>query len=445
MLTSFYSRTISSSPPTLQLQSHHMAPTRTSTERPQTPRRKTARREHDTIKKSRFFEAWDNRDEDESLLSICKRKEIPHPTALYWLRQRTILGDIAQRRTRPLSNNLGRKETVPKETYKFLVSNENSVRDQLYDYQIEYHELGVSARTLQRGLKRHTRGAQRFKRAFTRKTLREVNRKKRYKFGKQFEDETVDTFWQFLFFTDEAHIDPSSQGVGHILREEGTRYDTENIQQIPALEGVKLHIAGYVNWHYKCENLEFYNDEEEYVFKPQTRTKPRKSRYEEEEAFIQRLQQWEAEVPHERVVTPKGNAMTQAYYTDRLLPGYIAALHGARRHDDLSPWLLQEDNDGSHGHKKLGLAEASRRKNWIPILEHPAQSPDLNPMEGCWNILKQRVRRRRWNNLEELKQVIQEEWHKIDIFEIRARIAEMPERCRLLVKTGGKPIKSALW
>ena len=47
--------------------------------------------------------------------------------------------------------------------------------------------------------------------------------------------------------------------------------------------------------------------------------------------------------------------------------------------------------------------------------------------------------------MEELKQVIQEEWHKIDISEIRARIAEMPERCRLLVKTGGKPIKSDLW
>ena len=252
-------------------------------------------------------------------------------------------------------------------------------------------------------------------------------------------------FGNFFFFTDEAHIDLSAQGVGYILREEGTRYDTENIQQIPELEGVKLYIAGYVNWHYKCENLEFYNNEEEYEFKPQTHTKPRKSRYEEEEAFIQRLQQWEAEIPHERVVKPKGNAMTQAYYTERLLPGYIAALHRACRHDDLSPWLLQEDNDGSHGHKKPGLAEASRNENWIPILEHPAQSPDLNPMEGCWNILKQRVRKRRWNNLEELKQVIQEEWHKIDISEIRARIAEMPERCRLLVKTGGKPIKSALW
>ena len=92
-----------------------------------------------------------------------------------------------------------------------------------------------------------------------------------------------------------------------------------------------------------------------------------------------------------------------------------------------------------------GVAQAVREQNWIPILTHPAQSPDLNPMEACWNILKQRVRKRKWNNLEELKQIIQEEWHKIELSEIRARIAEMPNRCRLLTETGGKPIKSDLW
>ena len=181
------------------------------------------------------------------------------------------------------------------------------------------------------------------------------------------------------------------------------------------------------------------------MIKSSNQGKPRKSKYEEQEAFNKRVQEWEANRPHEKVVKPVGNAMTQAYYTEKLLPHYITALQTARRHDDLSPWLLQEDNDGSHGHKKLGLAEASRRENWVSILEHPAQSPDLNPMEACWNILKQRVRKRRWNNLEELKQIIQEEWHKINISEIRARIAEMPKRCKLLAETGGKPIKSALW
>jgi hypothetical protein len=97
--------------------------------------------------------------------------------------------------------------------------------------------------------------------------------------------------------------------------------------------------------------------------------------------------------------------MTQKYYTERLLPVYINAIHAARLRDSSWPsnWILQEDNDGSHGHRKYGLASELRDANWVPVLKHPAQSPDLSPIEGCWNILKQRVRKREWKDLEELK------------------------------------------
>ncbi|KIM94531.1 hypothetical protein OIDMADRAFT_135305, partial [Oidiodendron maius Zn] len=72
-------------------------------------------------------------------------------------------------------------------------------------------------------------------------------------------------------------------------------------------------------------------------------------------------------------------------------------------------------------------------------------SPDLNPTEGVWNILKQRVRKRTWRTLKEYKLVCQDEWDKITMEEVRARIAEMPDRCKRLVKTDGAPIKSHLW
>ena len=41
--------------------------------------------------------------------------------------------------------------------------------------------------------------------------------------------------------------------------------------------------------------------------------------------------------------------------------------------------------------------------------------------------------------------MILDEWNKIEMEEIRARISEMPWRCKQLVKFGGKPIKSDLW
>ena len=140
--------------------------------------------------------------------------------------------------------------------------------------------------------------------------------------------------------------------------------------------------------------------------------------------------------------------MTQKYYCQKLLPFYIEAVKFARSRiptDAHSQWYLQEDNDPSHGKRSRGLAEHLREQNSIPKLHHPGNSPDLNPMEGIWSILKQRVSRRAWNDIEELKGILQEEWDQITQEEIQARIREMPERCKYLVETGGAPYKSSLW
>ena len=171
--------------------------------------------------------------------------------------------------------------------------------------------------------------------------------------------------------------------------------------------------------------------------------------YESQEEYKSRILEWEAAIPHEKEVKPKGNAMTQKYYTERLLPIYVKAIQNARvqdiGHNCTHDWILQEDGDPSHGKRKFGMAQKLKQGNWIPNLIHPAQSPDLNPIEAVWNILKQRVCRRTWRTLEELKMILQEEWSKITMQEIQSRILEMPERCRTLVKTGGAPIKSSLW
>jgi hypothetical protein len=47
--------------------------------------------------------------------------------------------------------------------------------------------------------------------------------------------------------------------------------------------------------------------------------------------------------------------MTQKYYTERILPVYINAIHKARL-QHANPWIFQEDNDPSHGTRKKWLA-----------------------------------------------------------------------------------------
>jgi hypothetical protein len=100
--------------------------------------------------------------------------------------------------------------------------------------------------------------------------------------------------------------------------------------------------------------------------------------------------------------------MTQKYYTERLLPIYVNTIQKARIRD-AGPWLFQEDGDPSYGIRKRGLAQQLKEDNWIVNLKYPAQSPDLNPIEAIWNIIKQRLRHRIFQSKEEIKEALQEE------------------------------------
>jgi hypothetical protein len=280
-----------------------MAPSTRSTVRPSTPPNRIEVCEATTRKRTRFFEAYDTRHEHESLRSIAADKSIPKSTASRWLHEREQIGSPAYRRSCRRSEILGRRSKVSKDIYKMLVSpSKNKVRDQPYEAQIEFHHLPIKKRALQKGLKKHTNGGQMFKHAFVRKTLSAKNRRERTRYGQEHIGKTVDDFWQYIFFTDEAHIDPSSTAQGYILRERGTRYDTQNIQQRGEKTGVVLHVAAWCNWYKKAEKLEFYNDENDCIQRPKRPPKPRKTMYESTEEFQRRLEEWDASLPHEQEI-----------------------------------------------------------------------------------------------------------------------------------------------
>ena len=372
---------------------------------PKTPHRGTKACEYDTIRGTRFFEAFDTKNPSKTLQNIADLHQIHKSTASKWLAQRERLGSPAYRRTRKLSHRLGRQPEASEMQARQLVSAPRSLRLQSYEAQIDSIGLDCRPRTLQLALTRHTKHRRRYKMQKVKK-VKDEHKRKRHLYGKEHKDKSMG-FWEDIHFTDEFHIDPGEVCDQWILREQGTREDSPNIQERPLLEGVKLHAAGWINWWRKAEKLEFYNDEHEvapYTEKPKRPSKPRRSRYETDEEYKARVQEWEAEKPHEVEVKPKGNSMTQAYYTERILPICVNAVQASRIQRGRG--ILQEDGDPSHGNRSYNnVAVQYRRANWIETLNHPPYSPDLNPIEGIWSILKQRVRRRQkdWRTLEESK------------------------------------------
>lgn len=99
--------------------------------------------------------------------------------------------------------------------------------------------------------------------------------------------------------------------------------------------------------------------------------------------------------------------------------------------------MLAEDNDPKHTSK---IAKRYRKLKKIKRIDWPANSPDLNPIENVWHILKGRVRKYRASNVNQLKVAIRKEWSKLSQNLARNLILSMPARIAAVIKAKGGPI-----
>ena len=99
--------------------------------------------------------------------------------------------------------------------------------------------------------------------------------------------------------------------------------------------------------------------------------------------------------------------------------------------------LLMEDGAPIH---RCILAKKWRELNGITTLEWPAQSPDLNPIENVWKLLKDAVSTHNppIRTIEDLRNALNKEWTKLDIGIIRKVVENMPQRIKDVIQAQGR-------
>jgi transposase len=99
-----------------------------------------------------------------------------------------------------------------------------------------------------------------------------------------------------------------------------------------------------------------------------------------------------------------------------------------------------QDNDPKHKSKRT---QEWFRINKVNVLDWPPRSPDLNPIEHLWNHVDQKIRKRKEKpkNVNELWEIVKEEWHNIDCEIIRNLYLSMTKRIDALRKNNGSYTK----
>ena len=95
--------------------------------------------------------------------------------------------------------------------------------------------------------------------------------------------------------------------------------------------------------------------------------------------------------------------------------------------------IFQHDNNPKHTCKRV---KKWLKKEKIQVLDWPAQSPDLNPIEHLWYYLKSKIRKYNEPSRGEEKywRRIEEQWNKIPKKKYQKLIASMPRRIVAMIK-----------
>lgn len=166
--------------------------------------------------------------------------------------------------------------------------------------------------------------------------------------------------WKRVMFTDEVNIVTSAHGMNWVRRPPGTRHDPKYVREVNRQGRCHLMIWGAITSSRMLD-----------------------------------------------IVPINGTLNQQNYVNDILTPNVLPHKH------DKPDMIFQQDGAGPH--------RANSVKKWlidndIEKINWPAQSPDLNPIENLWNMLKEEIGPLNHigpNQKEELVAIINAAWDRV--------------------------------
>ena len=101
-------------------------------------------------------------------------------------------------------------------------------------------------------------------------------------------------------------------------------------------------------------------------------------------------------------------------------------------------FIFQQDLAPPHSAKST---QAWCENCHVHVLDWPANSPHLNPIENLWGIVKKKLHKHQPNTSEQLKDAIKTCWNEVTLHECQQLIHSMPRRIEAVIKARGDATK----